>query len=154
MNPFRFPVQLRWSDMDPNFHLRHSVFYDLGAQARVEALRSVGITSQRMQVNDFGPILFREECVFRREIRLGEKVDILFHMSKARPDGSRFSFRHEFVREDGTVCALLTVDGAWIDTKLRKLTVPPLELMTRFLGLPRTEDFEFLPPSDGSAAKA
>jgi acyl-CoA thioester hydrolase len=147
MDAFRFPVQLRWADMDPNFHLRHDAYYGLGAQARVEALLASGITPQVMQQNDFGPILFREECVFRREMRLGDQVDILVRVSKARMDGSRWSFKQEFVRSDGTLCAVLNVDGAWIDTKLRKLAVPPQEFMGGFLRLPRTEDFEELAPA-------
>ncbi len=147
MDPFLYPINLRWADMDPNFHLRHDVYYGLGAQARVETLLLSGITPQVMQSAHFGPILFREECVFRREMRLGDKVDIHVRLSKARPDGSRWSFRQEFVRGDGTLCAGLTVDGAWMDTQLRKLTVPPQEFMTRFLAIPHTEDFELLAPS-------
>ena len=27
------PVEIRWSDLDPNFHLRHSVYYDYGVTA-------------------------------------------------------------------------------------------------------------------------
>lgn len=151
MDPIRYPVNLRWSDMDPNFHLRHDVYYSLGAQARVEALLRSGITPQVMTDAHFGPILFREECVFRREMRLEDKVDIHVRLSKARPDGSRWSFRQEFVRNDGTLCAVLSVDGAWMDTQLRKLTVPPQEHMSRFLGIPRTDDFVLLAPSSPQA---
>ncbi|MBS1565552.1 MAG: thioesterase, partial [Bacteroidetes bacterium] len=31
MNEFNRYPELRWADMDPNLHLRHSVYYDLGA---------------------------------------------------------------------------------------------------------------------------
>lgn len=147
MEPIRYPIHLRWSDMDPNFHLRHDVYYSLGAQARVEALLRSGITPQVMTDAHFGPILFREECVFRREMRLEDRVDIHVRLSKARPDGSRWSFHQEFVRNDGTLCAVLNVDGAWMDTHQRKLTVPPHAHMARFLGLPRTDDFVLLAPS-------
>ena len=145
MNTFHVPFELRWADMDPNFHLRHDAFYVLGAQARVQLLLDSGITPQRMQEHHFGPILFREECVFKRELRLGQKVVVRLFMSKARMDGSRWSMRHDFVRDDGILCAVLTTDGAWIDTELRKLTIPPPEFMARFLALPRTDDFEELP---------
>lgn len=149
MNTFHVPFELRWADMDPNFHLRHDAFYVLGAQARVEWLIASGITPGHMQQLNLGPILFREECVFKRELRLGQKVEIRLFLSKARMDGARWSMRHEFIRDDGTLCAVLTTDGAWIDTKLRKLTSPPRELMERFLALPRTQDFEELPlPAD------
>ena len=35
---FSKTISLRWADLDPNFHLRHSVYYDLGSQQRVEVL--------------------------------------------------------------------------------------------------------------------
>lgn len=129
--------------MDPNFHLRHDAFYGIAAQARVEALVVSGFTSQRMQQLHIGPILFREECVFKREVRLGEKLELRTWLSKARKDGSRWSFYHEFVREDGTVCATLNLDGAWIDTKLRKLAVLPPDVAEEFLRIPHTDTFEW-----------
>jgi acyl-CoA thioester hydrolase len=38
MDSFTIPLDIRWSDLDPNFHLRHSVYYDYGAFARVQFL--------------------------------------------------------------------------------------------------------------------
>jgi acyl-CoA thioester hydrolase len=29
-------LSFRWSDLDPNFHVRHSAYYDFGAQHRIE----------------------------------------------------------------------------------------------------------------------
>ena len=47
---FKRPVTLRWSDIDANFHLRHSVFYDLGAAQRTDLLSSMGIGMRDMQL--------------------------------------------------------------------------------------------------------
>ena len=71
MQNFSRPVQIRWSDLDPNFHLRHSVYYDWGALCRIEFLYQFGLTTDIMQQLNFGPILFREECVFKKEIKMG-----------------------------------------------------------------------------------
>ena len=76
MSDFSRIIQIRWSDLDPNFHLRHSVYYDWGAFCRVEFLNEYGLTAEVMQSLQFGPILFKEECVFRREIKLGDVVTI------------------------------------------------------------------------------
>ena len=38
MKDFIKEIQVRWSDLDPNFHLRHSVYYDWGAYCRIEFL--------------------------------------------------------------------------------------------------------------------
>lgn len=142
--PILTPIQLRWADLDPNFHLRHSVYYDFAVQARIDILRSVGFTLKVMQEKHIGPILFREECVFRREIHLSDEIVIHTRIQKSRRDFSRWTFRHEFIRGDGTLCAVVTVDGAWMDTKLRKLTVPA-EMTSEILSeIPRTEDFEWV----------
>ena len=89
MNEFRRPAQVRWSDLDPNFHVRHSVYYDWGAFCRIEFLNQHGLTNKVMQDLGFGPILFREECVFRKEIRSGDEIFINLQIIKGREDFSR-----------------------------------------------------------------
>ena len=143
MSPFTLPVSLRWSDFDPNFHLRHSVYYDFGAAARTEYLARHGVTPSFMVEQHLGPVLFREEALFRREVRFGDELTITLWVTKLRRDYSRFSFRHELLRADGTVCAVINVDGAWIDTRLRKLTAPPAEVGKMAETAPRSEDFEW-----------
>ena len=91
-----------------------------------------------------GPILFREEAIFRRELRFGDQLSISVSLSKARRNFSRFSFRHIIRRADGTVCAEINIDGAWIDTNLRKLSTPP-EMVGEALGKgPKSDDFVWL----------
>ncbi|MBL7783047.1 MAG: acyl-CoA thioesterase [Saprospiraceae bacterium] len=139
---FKTPVSLRWADMDPNFHLRHSVYYDFAATARVEFLSAHGLSTHTMIEQHVGPILFREEAIFRKEVRPGDQLYITTAISKLRHDASRFSFRHELIRErDGAVCAIMNIDGAWIDTQMRKLAVPPASIVALMEGAPKTADF-------------
>src|SRR5678810_1081950 len=125
MNNFIIDVQVRWSDLDPNFHLRHSVYYDWGAFCRIEFLNKHGLTANVMTELNFGPILFREECVFRKEIKMNDAIIIDLKLIKARKDFSRWSIQHQILKTENTLCAILVVDGAWIDTLKRKLTAPP-----------------------------
>ena len=125
MEFFLLPVQVRWSDMDPNFHLRHSVYYDWGALCRVEFLYKYELTADVMMNLQFGPILFREECVFKKEIRMGDVITIDVQLLKIRPDFSRWSIQHNIRKNGDETAAILTVDGAWMDVLQRKLTVPP-----------------------------
>mgnify|MGYP003585020384 CR=1 FL=1 len=138
------PISIRWADLDPNFHVRHSVYYDFGAQIRVEFLADNGVTPELMIKKHFGPVLFREEAVFRREIRSGDKLTINVKMLKLKQDHSRFTMIHEIIREDGTLCAKITVDGAWMDTHLRKLTTPPEEVVQMTDAMPKAEEFEWI----------
>ncbi len=144
MNVFQRPVSLRWADLDPNYHVRHSVYYDWGATLRLEFLSAYGLSYSAMQELHFGPILFREEAIFKREIRPGDQLMMNVLVTKLRRDYSRFSFRHELIRDDGTLCALLHVDGAWIDTQLRKLTIPPAVVAQMAESGPKAADFEWI----------
>ena len=141
MDIFSKQLSFRWSDLDPNFHMRHSVYYDFGAQHRVEILAKLGLTLRVMQTEHIGPILFREECIFRKEIHLADEITMRTKLAKMKPDASRWSIVHEFYKED-VLCAAITVDGAWMDTKLRKLANPiPQVIVDMFDVFPKTEDF-------------
>lgn len=143
MSDFNRIVQIRWSDLDPNFHLRHSVYYDWGAWCRVEFLNLHGLTADVMTRLKFGPILFREECVFRREIRSGDEVSINLQIIRSRRDFSRWSIRHHITKNGDTLAAVLTVDGAWLNVVERKLATPPQEVFDVFDKMPRAEEFEW-----------
>jgi acyl-CoA thioester hydrolase len=143
MREFVKALSLRWSDLDPNFHLRHTAYYDFAAQARIDMLDALGFTIALMQQEGFGPVLFREECVYRREIRYGDQIHLSTKLKKARKNFSRFTVQHEFIRNDGVLCATLTIDASWIDTRIRKLTVPPQVGQESFERIAKTEDFEW-----------
>ena len=96
---------------------------------------------EKMQI---GVILLREECIFRREILQGDPVTISFELSQARRNYSRWSFRHKIMKNPETIAALLTVDGAWLDLRTRKLAVPPKEMVPVFEELEMAEDFKWL----------
>jgi acyl-CoA thioester hydrolase len=143
MENYILPVQIRWSDIDPNFHLRHSVYYDWAAYCRVSFLSQFGLTMSVMQQLHFGPILFREECVFRKEIKMGDEITISLKLLKSRRDYSRWSIQHEIVKNKETAAALVTVDGAWLNVIERKLTPPPATVVDVFSKMPLTEPFQW-----------
>ena len=138
------PIEIRWSDLDPNFHLRHSVYYDYGAYVRISFLEEHGLNAAYMEANKFGPILFREECVFRKEVRLGDTLTINLELLKARQDQSRWSIRHQIIKNGSIVAAVLTVEGAWINLEQRKLATPPEQVLHVFGNMPRAGEFEWM----------
>jgi acyl-CoA thioester hydrolase len=143
MNSFSFDAPIRWADIDFNGHLLHSRYYDLAVAARMKFLQDFGITTNSFMEFKMGPILFREEAIFRREIRLEDKVTITVKLIKASQDYSRWSVRHEFFKEN-TLAATVHVDGAWLDFTTRKLGKAN-EVITRvFSEFPKSEDFVWL----------
>jgi len=141
MEKFIKEIQQRWSDLDPNFHLRHSVYYDWGAFCRIEFFNEFHLKPQLMQQLHFGPIIFREECIFKKEIRFGDVITIDLKLVKAKRNFSRWSIQHTIKKNGDVISAILTVDGAWINTIERKLTAPPAEAEKVFSQMPVDENF-------------
>ncbi|HTA61079.1 MAG TPA: acyl-CoA-binding protein, partial [Bacteroidia bacterium] len=56
-----------------------------------------------------------------------------------------WSFRQEMYRSDGIQAAVINVDGAWIDTVKRKLVGLPEEWASKFLDIPKSDDFVLEP---------
>ncbi len=144
MTDYQKKIEIRWSDLDPNFHVRHSVYYDFGAFVRMSFLTENGLGASVMQQHNLGPILFREECVFKREIHFGDDVFINLKLKKCSATYSRWTFQHEIYTKGDILSAVLQVDGAWLDLAKRKLTVPAEIVTAAFENIPRADDFEWI----------
>ncbi|RFM26500.1 acyl-CoA thioesterase [Deminuibacter soli] len=136
-----FPVQ--WADLDPNFHVRHSVYYDWGASTRLYYLQYQGVDTMFLLQNNIGPILFREEAIFKREIRMGDTIAVDVKLRRARRDYSRWGWTHQIIKNGDTLAAIINVDGAFMDTQARKLIAPPAKLLHLMEDVPRTDNFSW-----------
>ena len=147
MNIF-YEGQILWAQIDANQHMRHSAYADLAAQSRLNMLRKAGLDLAKLLDYKIGPVLFKEELFYLREIVLGDFVKVTCEVTKSRRDGSRWTIRHEIFRGDGTKAAIINAEGAWIDTEKRRLTLLPVELSSLFLSSPRSDDYtEDIPKS-------
>ena len=136
-------VSIRWADIDANFHLRHSVYYDLGSQQRINALAAGGLHMSDMQQGGFGPVLFREECRFLKEIKPEDAIDLQVMVTALSRDYRKFAFRHLFMKGEAR-CAELVVEGAWFDARQRKVFAPPPIVVKAVESIPRSDDFSWL----------
>ena len=142
---FRRPFHLRWSDADANGHVRHTVYPELGAEARLAWLAEAGFDWGRFQEMGLGPVLLREEIEYRREVGLGEQVEVDLEVLALSPDGGRWTIRHTVSRASGEVAARVVVTGGWLDLAKRKLVVAPASLLAILRDGPRAAEFEELP---------
>lgn len=140
-----FEGKVMWSQIDANMHLRHSAYADFAAQARLELLEQLGFDSKAFELLKIGPILFREELIYMREVRSNDTVKVTCVMTKCRADGARWSFRQDLYRGDGIQAAVISVDGAWIDMQARKLTALPASWADKFMHIPKSPDFVLEP---------
>jgi acyl-CoA thioester hydrolase len=140
MNQLIEKAEIRWADIDPNFHVLHSKYYDYCANARMQVLQKNGVTMQAIQQYNIGPILLREECVFKRELKFGDSIEIRIALKSTDESFTRWSFINEIWKNGDTLAAVITVDGAWMDTIKRKIAAPPEEFKKAFEALPKAEN--------------
>lgn len=136
-----FEGPVLWSQVDANMHLRHSAYADFAAQARIQLLAHMGFDPAQLKAHKLGPILFREELIYTREIGMNDFVKVTCLLTKSKKDGSRWSFTQDIYRKDGVKAAVVNTDGAWIDTQVRKLTALPADLLDKFAAIPKSANF-------------
>lgn len=137
---------VRWADLDPNGHLRHTVYMDCAAQARVRFLNNYGFTLERFRELGIGPVLFREEAQYLHEVRANESIIVTTEITGLSPNRKHWRMRHHIFKAGGKLACMVNVQGAWLNLKARKIAPPPVELTQAMEQAPRTEDFaEFEP---------
>ena len=135
---------VRWADLDANRHVRNTIFSEFATHTRLRMLASHGFTQAHFESLRFGPVMFREEVRYRRELVFGDEVRVNVVIAGLSEDGSSWRVHQEVTRGDGKQAAILTIDGAWIHLDSRKLVAPPEALATVLKGLPRSGEFEVL----------
>lgn len=142
MENIYFKTTVIWAQIDANQHMRHSAYADVAAQARVQMLDSIGLDSKAFFIHKIGPILFREEILYKREVHISEKIKVSCQLTLCTRNGKKWSMRHEILKENGELAAEIKVDGSWIDMKERKIVGLPEKLLEAFNQIPRSDDFK------------
>lgn len=142
---FKVSFSTRWADFDPNNHMRHSAYNDYAAESRVRLFNEYGLSLTDFNHLNIGPVLFREETNFLKEIALGDDITVEVLLKGASKKGERFKFKHKIYRGDGNLAAEIEIFAAWMDLKARKLAAPPEIVMDVFVQLEKTDDYELIP---------
>ncbi|MDG2151119.1 MAG: thioesterase family protein [Polaribacter sp.] len=139
---FKVTFITKWSDFDPNKHMRHTAYNEYAAEVRIRYFRDQNFSIEEFTKHNIGPILFTEETSFRREIHVGENISVDFKLSGVSKNNERWKITHRVFNEQGELSAIIKVYGAWIDLTKRKLTAPPKEANHLFDMAERTENFK------------
>lgn len=152
-DPSAFAVQFRaqWSDMDQNGHMSTHAFLVAAENSRMQYFDAHAFSLREFTRRGIGPVIQRDDLLYRAELRLLETADLALHMAGLSRDGARFRMRNTFTRIDGRVACTVTSTGGWLDLGQRRLIAPPDDLLGLLEQLQRTDDFEVLPsPLDKS----
>ncbi|AMC10786.1 thioesterase [Lutibacter profundi] len=139
---FEITFNTKWSDFDPNRHMRHTAYNDYAAEVRVRFFQAHGLSITEFAKLNIGPILFKEETSFFKEIHIGENITVKMELEGVSNGIERWRFNHQIFNEKGELSAEIKVYGAWIDLVKRKLTAPPQKFVTIFENLPKTSNFK------------
>tara|TARA_B110000503_G_C7083365_1_gene386141 strand:- start:201 stop:647 length:447 start_codon:yes stop_codon:yes gene_type:complete len=139
---FKVTFPTKWSDFDPNRHMRHTAYNEYAAEVRIRYFAEHHFSIEEFTKHNIGPVLFTEETSFRKEIHIGEDISVNIKLSGLSENNERWKIVHEIFNEAGKLSAVIKVYGAWIDLTKRKLTVPPKEAQHLFSYAERTNDFE------------
>ena len=144
MPPYSKSYSVRWSDVDPNGHVRHSSFLDYATATRMFYLADHGFTPGDFAAAQLGPVLTEEHLRYIKEVRNADTVTVDFTVEGLSPDGAHFIMLNSIYRGDGKLAVVVTVEGGWLDLAKRKLTRPPDKLRTLMEALPHTDAFHEL----------
>jgi acyl-CoA thioester hydrolase len=145
MEFFEKTFEVRWSDLDPNFHLRHTAYADMCAATRFQYLASLGFTMKKFAEIKVGPVIFKENISYLKEVSPNDRVRVNCQVAGLSEDGRKWKMFHQIFREsDGEIAATLEVHGAWLDIVKRKVSMPPEDLQKIMSEQPRPDNFQII----------
>jgi acyl-CoA thioester hydrolase len=135
------PFRARWPDMDFNQHMRNAAFLGCSEDTRMGFLDAHGFGMGEFMKRRIGPVVLEDKLTYKKELKLLERFTVEMQLAGITEDGRRMRVRNRFVKEDGTLCAVVDSVILWLDLDARKPVVPPPELKALWMGLERSEDF-------------
>ena len=142
---FKVSFSTRWADFDPNNHMRHTAYNDYAAESRARMFNDYGLSLTAFNKLNIGPVLFKEETIFLKEISLSDDIAVEVFLKGVSEKGERFKLHHKIFRGDGKLAAEINIYSAWMDLRTRKLCDPPQIVADIFKQLEKSDDFESIP---------
>lgn len=151
---FRRGFRVRWGDVDFNGHMRNTAYLDTAGDVRMLFFEAHGFPMDEFSRLRIGPVVFRDEVDYSRELRLLEPYEVSLVLAGLSGNGARFRLRNEFFTGRGERAACVTSSGGWLSLETRALVPPPDDLARALGALPRSDDFETIARSAGRGGSA
>ncbi|MBP9742170.1 MAG: acyl-CoA thioesterase [Burkholderiales bacterium] len=141
---FKKNIEVRWSDIDANGHLNHTIYGEFCTNTRIAWMESIDYSIKNLLNMGLAAVLLKEQTEYFCEIFLGETVTVELYFAGISPDKSRWKFAHKIFNSKGKLSAINIVYGAWIEIKNRKIAAAPLAVVKKLEDLTKYEGFEML----------
>ena len=133
-----FPVQ--WADLDPNYHVRHTVYSHYASETRIAFFLRAQLMPDFLKAQNIGPLLYREDIRYHNEATLGETLIVNCLVTAITENASKINISNEIVlKSSGKTAALIKSTTLWFDLTTRKLVKPPPEVAAAFSELQQDE---------------
>jgi acyl-CoA thioester hydrolase len=142
---FEHRFRVGWSDLDANAHMGNTSYLDHASNTRMIFFSQHGFSVGRFASEKFGPVVMRDELVYRKELRLMDEFTVSFESAGISYDGVRFRVRNTFYNTANDVAATVTSEGVWFDLERRRPRVPPHDLESLMRALGRSSDYAEIP---------
>jgi len=122
---FSKKIEVRWADCDANQHMRHSAYADFCAHTRIGYMIDIGMTPEWLKQQGLGPVLFKEETEYFRELFMGEVVDVTIEIGEPTGSAKSVQLVNSIYRQDGELAARHKAIFGWFSMSERKVVALP-----------------------------
>lgn len=129
MKVFEKKYKVKWSDVDPNRHLRGSAYLDFTDHTRVDFMESNGMSIDMLVKLNTGFVITNTSLQFKREILMNEVISVDYTIDYFSDDYRKYAATHQIFKENGKLACLVKIEGFWIDLKTRRIATPPDEVI-------------------------
>ncbi len=147
MDAYQGTYDIRWSDIDANGHVNYAAYIDAAGDLRFRFFMQHGYPPEKFAILGMGPIYTSMQAQFLREVLMGETVTITYALAGLSSFGGRWRVHHDVLKANGKRAVSIDLEGALLDLRTRKLTLPTADLQRVFNLIPRTAEFEAMPDS-------
>ncbi len=123
--PYSKTFEVKWADLDPNFHLRGSVYFDFTDQTRFSYFQNNGLPVTKWRELGLGPVILEQTIRYKKEVFLEEKVTVEFRVAYASEDHRIFKIQHQLWKGEGILVAEVEVTVGLLNLTTRKLAPAP-----------------------------
>src|SRR5579872_5365885 len=142
---FEQRFRVGWRDLDGNVHMGNTAYLDYAHNTRTLFLAEHGFTIARFASEKFGPVVLRDELVYRKELRLMDEFTVDYELAGRSQDSVRWRVRNTFRNNTKDIAATVTSEGVWFDLEKRRPRIPPVDVDGLLRTLQQSSDFEDMP---------
>lgn len=124
---FTINFRVLWNQIDVNGHLSNAHYQSFFDEARMEMLEQAGLDVQAMLKKNVGPVIYRSELDYLKEVNYPEEIRIETWVEDSRK--SRFVIRQDMFRKsDGELACSAKLLGVFMDFNIRRPWSVPQEI--------------------------